>query len=89
MSQDDYYDSHKARLDTIIGENVGFYSGLKQARDAWGQTHADQPVENFLAYLEDVYGIRMSARQKMSGIDTEYHITDEKKYVMFALKFGV
>lgn len=89
MSQDDFYESHRARLDTIIGENVGFYSGLKQARDEWGQAHADQPVENFLAYLEDVYGIQMSARQKMSGIDTEYHITDEKKYMLFALKFGV
>jgi hypothetical protein len=89
MSQDDYYASHRARLDTIIGENVGFYSGLKQARDLWGREYPDQPVENFLIHLEDTYGIHMSARQKMSGVDTEYHITDEKKYMMFALKFGL
>ena len=89
MEQNEYYASHQARLDTIIGENAEFYSGLKRARDAWGQDNTDQPVENFLAYLEHVYGIRMSARQKMSGIDTEYHIVDEKKYLLFALKFGV
>jgi hypothetical protein len=89
MSQDEYYASHQARLDTILGENVEFYSGLKRARDAWGQEYPDQPVENFLLYLRDAYGIHMSARQKMSGIDTEYHIVDEKKYMLFALKFGV
>jgi len=89
MSQDDYYESHRARLDTIIGENVGFYSGLKRAKDMWNTDYPYQPVENFLLYLEDVYGIRMSARQKMSGIDTEYHIVDEQKYLLFALKFGV
>jgi len=89
MSKPEYYDSHRARLDTIIGENVGFYSGLKQARDFWNLEYPGQPVENFLLYLEDVYGIQMSARQKMSGVDTEYHIVDEKKYMIFALKFGL
>jgi hypothetical protein len=87
MSQPEYYESHQARLNTIIGENVEFYAGLKRAKDLWNTDYPDQPVENFLLYLEDVYGIRMSARQKMSGIDTEYHIVDEKKYMMFALKF--
>ena len=53
----------------------------------WNTDYPDQPVENFLLYLEHVYGIRMSARQKMSGIDTEYHIVDEKKYLLFVLKF--
>ena len=89
MSHDKYYESHRARLDTIIGENVGFYAGLKQARDLWGREYPDQPVEDFLIYLEDTYGIQMSARQKMSGVDTEYHIVDEKKYMLFVLKFGV
>ena len=88
MSRDEYYESHRARLDTIIGENVEFYAGLKRAKDSWNTNHADQPVENFLQHLEDVYGIQMSARQKMSGVDTEYHISDEKKYMMFVLKFG-
>ena len=87
MSQDEYYASHQARLNTIIGENADFYSGLKRAKDMWNTDYPDQPVENFLLYLEHVYGIRMSARQKMSGIDTEYHIVDEKKYLLFALKF--
>jgi hypothetical protein len=89
MSKPEYYDSHRARLDTIIGENVGFYSGLKQARDLWNQDHADQSVEDFLIYLEDTYGIQMSARQKLSGVDTEYSIVDEKKYMIFVLKFGL
>jgi hypothetical protein len=87
MSKPEYYDSHRARLDTIIGENVGFYAGLKQARDLWNQDHADQSVEDFLVYLEDVYGIQMSLRLKLSGVDTEYSIVDEKKYMLFALKF--
>ena len=89
MSHDDYYESHQARLNTIIGENVEFYAGLKRAKDMWNTDYPDQPVENFLLYLEDVYGIQMSARHKMSGVDTTYHITDEKKYMLFVLKFGV
>ena len=88
MSQPEYYASHRARLDIIIGENVGFYSGLKQAKDLWNLEYPGQPVEDFLIYLEDTYGIQMSARQKMSGVDTEYHIVDEKKYMIFALKFS-
>jgi hypothetical protein len=87
MSQDDYYNSHRSRLDTLIGENVEFYASLKRAKDLWNTAHTDQPVENFLQHLEDTYGIQMSARQKMSGIDTEYHISDEKKYMMFVLKY--
>jgi len=87
MNQDDYYNSHRARLDTLIGENVEFYASLKRAKDSWNTDHAAQPTENFLAHLEDVYGIRMSVSQKMSGVDTGYQIADEKKYMMFVLKY--
>jgi hypothetical protein len=87
MSLDDYYNSHRARLDTLIGENVEFYASLKRAKDLWNVDNANQPTENFLTYLEDMYGIRMSASQKMSGVDTGYQIADEKKYMMFLLKY--
>lgn len=89
MSQDDFYHTHRARLDTIIGDNAGFYSALKQARDLWVTDHPDQPMENFLAYLESMYGIHMSARQKRGGLDPDYQITDQQKYLMFVLRFGV
>jgi len=89
MSENKLYDSHRARLDTVLGGNVEFYAGLKQARDLWSLDHADQPVEDFLLYLEDTYGIQMSTQENMSGIDTEYGIVDEKKYMIFVLKFGL
>jgi len=86
MSENKLYDSHRARLDTVLGGNVEFYAGLKQARDLWSLDHADQPVEDFLLYLEDTYGIQMS--QCQGDLDTEYRIVDEKKYLLFVLKFS-
>jgi hypothetical protein len=92
MSKDEYYRDTAARLDTIIGGDTQNFARLQQAKREWDALAAEVPIgQGFLTfedYVREYYGIKLTVNHKLSGIDLDYAIVDEKKYTVFLLKFG-
>jgi hypothetical protein len=92
MSKDEYYRDTAARLDTIIGGDTCNFTRLHEAKKEWDALAAEVPIgQGFLTfddYVREYYGIQLTMNQKLSGIDLDYAIVDEKKYTVFLLKFG-
>lgn len=87
MSQDKYYATADARLDTIIGGNTDHVRRLRRVR-----TEYDQLVENGVAngsfpdFVQRFYGIQLILEDDL--VSMEYVIVDQKKYTVFLLKFS-
>jgi hypothetical protein len=92
MSRDEYYRDTAARLDTIIGGDTSHFLRLQRVKNEWDELAAAVPVgQGFLTfedYVREYYGIKLTVNHKLSGIDLDYAIEDEKKYTVFLLKFG-
>jgi hypothetical protein len=92
MSKDEYYRDTAARLDTIIGGDTRNFNRLHKAKKEWDVLAAEVPIgQGFLTfedYVQEYYGVKLTVNHKLSGIDLDYAIVDEKKYTVFLLKFG-
>ena len=92
MSQGEYYRSHDDRLDTIIGGDTSHFRRLKLCKDEYDQlAHAVEVGVAFLTfndYIQEYYGIRLSVADSGEAFGLDYVVLDEKRYVMFVLKFG-
>jgi hypothetical protein len=90
MSKDEYYSSTAARLDTIIGGDSSHYIRLRKCKEEYDHLADAVPVgQGFLTFEDFVrewYGFRM--KMGGNGVSLDYTIVDEKKYMMFVLKFG-
>lgn len=90
MSKDEYYANTAARLDTIIGGDTAHFLRLQQAKNEYDELARAVPVgQGFLTfydYVREYYGIIMT----MDGdnISLDYAVVDEKKHLMFVLKFN-
>lgn len=91
-SRDEYYESQERRLDTIIGGNSDHYIRLRKCKEYYDQLADAVPVgQGFLTFVDFVrewYGIEMQI-DKHDGFGIDYKILDEKKYMVFVLKFSV
>ena len=89
MSKDEFYSNKVNRLDTIVGGDQTQLRRLIQARESFSETADDIGYiqwENFYQWLQDEYGVLM--RMTAGGMITmEYDIIDEKKYIIFLMKF--
>lgn len=82
-----YYATHEARIDTILGENKDIYIRLKKVKDEWDQRWKSGVHDmSFPGYLKETYGIEMTIQPE--GVDLRYRVLDEKKHTLFLLKFG-
>lgn len=88
INPDNYYNSHEARLDTIIGPGASVYVLIHQAWKSWRIDNPDGDHDLFCEYLLSNYGLQLTIRPKMSGIDTHHQIVDEAKYLLFVMKFS-
>lgn len=92
MSKDEYYSDTAARLDTIIGGDTQHFLRLQQVKNEWDAlAHAVPVGQGFLTfedYVCECYGIKLTVNHKLSGIDLDYAIVDEKKHLVFVLKFN-
>ena len=89
---DNLYNSHAARLDTIIGGDSSHYIRLRKCKEEYDQLADAVPVgQGFLAFPDFVrewYGIKLEWGND-NGIGLDYQVLDEKKYTVFLLKFSV
>jgi len=89
VSQDSYYANTAARLDTIIGGDATHFLRLSRVKDEYDALADAVPVgQGFLTfydYVKEYYGVKL----EYDGDDLrlDYSITDERKYIMFVLKF--
>lgn len=90
------YGDKQSRLDTIIGQTTALsvnkyehWRTLIQAKSEWDDLRipAGQPVDidEFYAWMEETYGIRLQKINGMIGLD--FDIVDEHKYLVYRLKF--
>lgn len=90
-SQDDYYDTPEARIDTIIGGNADHYIRLRRCKEYYDQLADAVPIgQGFLTFVDFVrewYGIEMEWGND-DGIGLDYKILNEQKYMVFVLKFS-
>ena len=90
MSRDEYYANTAARLDTIIGGDTRNFSRLHEAKQEWDRLAEAVPVgQGFLTfddYVREYYGIKLQFDG--DNVSLAYSVVDEKKYLMFVLKFN-
>jgi hypothetical protein len=89
MSQDEYYANTEARLNTLMADDTQARM-LKSAWEQWSRDNgspdqAEQAIEEFRAWLLKTYCVR-HYRNHMC-YQQHFEVSDEKKYLMFTLKF--
>lgn len=90
MSKDEYYSNTASRLDTIIGGDQTHLNQLIAAREEFSKIHDTSvyiPWEKFYSWLEEKYGVRM-AMTEGGMLKLDYEVIDERKYMIFVLKFS-
>ena len=88
MANNDLYSTPEARLDTILGD-AGFWVLMQKCRRSEeGQKHCKTDMDT-IAWFQDTYGIRLlPSDTHMNGYSRKVEIVDEKKYLVFLLKFA-
>ena len=90
MSRDEYYQDSASRLDTIIGGDTSHFLRLQRVKNEYDELARDVPVgQGFLTfydYVKEYYGIKLQFDG--DNVSLAYSIINEKKYLMFILKFN-
>jgi hypothetical protein len=90
MSEDSYYTDTAARLDTIIGGDTQHFLRLQRAKVEWDELARAVPVgQGFLTfddYVREYYGVKL--QYDGDNVSLAYSVVDEKKHLMFVLKFN-
>lgn len=90
MSKDKYYVNTAARLDTIIGGDTQHFLRLQRVKNEYDDLARDVPVgQGFLTfddYAKEYYGVKLQFDG--DNVSLAYEVIDEKKYLMFVLKFN-
>lgn len=90
MSEDSYYQDAAARLDTIIGGDTQHFLRLQRVKNEWDRLAESVPVgQGFLTfddYVREYYGVKLV--YDGDNVSLAYSVVDEKKHLMFVLKFN-
>lgn len=88
--KDDYYADTAARLDTIIGGDTQHFLRLQRVKNEYDALADAVPVgQGFLTfddYVREYYGIKLM--YDGDNVSLAYNVVDEKKHLMFVLKFN-
>jgi hypothetical protein len=88
--KNDYYANTEARLDTIVGGDTQHFLRLQRVKNEWDELACAVPVgQGFLTfydYVKEYYGVKLQFDG--DNVSLAYNVIDEKKYVMFVLKFN-
>jgi hypothetical protein len=89
-SRDEYYTDTAARLDTIIGGDTQHFLRLQRVKNEWDELARAVPVgQGFLTfddYVREYYGVKLV--YDGDNVSLAYSVVDEKKHLMFVLKFN-
>lgn len=87
---DEYYDSQAARLDTVIGGDTQHFQRIQRVKNEWDELAKAVPVgQGFLTfedYVREYYGVKLM--YDGDHVTLAYSVVDEKKHLMFVLKFN-
>ena len=87
---DEYYESQEARIDTIIGGDTQHFLRLQRVKNEWDALAEAVPVgQGFLTfddYVREYYGVKLE--YDGDNVSLSYSVVDEKKHLMFVLKFN-
>jgi len=90
VSKDEYYSSTAARLDTIIGGDTDHFLRLQRVKNEYDALADAVPVgQGFLTfydYVKEYYGVKLM--YDGDNVSLAYSVVDEKKHLMFVLKFN-
>lgn len=88
--KDEYYADSAARLDTIIGGDTQHFLRLQRVKNEWDELARAVPVgQGFLTfedYVREYYGVKLI--YDGDNVSLAYNVVDEKKHLMFVLKFN-
>jgi hypothetical protein len=90
MSRDEYYQDSASRLDTIIGGDTQHFLRLQRVKNEYDELARAVPIgQGFLTfydYVKEYYGVKLQFDG--DNVSLAYQVVNEKKYVMFVLKFN-
>ena len=90
MNKAEYYANTAARLDTIIGGDTQHFLRLQRVKNEYDELAGAVPVgQGFLTfydYVKEYYGVKLAFDGEDVSLD--YIVVNEKKYMVFLLKFG-
>ena len=90
MSRDEYYQDSASRLDTIIGGDTQHFLRLQRVKNEYDELARAVPIgQGFLTfydYVKEYYGVKLQFDG--DNVSLLYEVIDEKKYIMFVLKFN-
>ena len=90
MSRDEYYQDSASRLDTIIGGDTQHFLRLQRVKNEYDELARAVPIgQGFLTfydYVKEYYGVKLQFDG--DNVSLAYEVINEKKYVMFVLKFN-
>jgi hypothetical protein len=88
--KDEYYDSRAARLDTIIGGDTQHFLRLQRVKNEYDALAREVPVgQGFLTfndYVREYYGVKLQFDG--DNVSLAYSVVNEKKHLVFILKFN-
>lgn len=89
-SRDEYYADTASRLDTIIGGDTQHFLRLQRVKNEYDALADAVPIgQGFLTfydYVKEYYGVKLV--YDGDNVSLAYSIVDEKKHLMFVLKFN-
>lgn len=87
---DEYYESQAARLDTVIGGDTDHFLRLQRVKNEWDalarEVLVGQGFLTFNDYVREYYGIKLE--YDGDHVTLAYSVVNEKKYLVFVLKFN-
>jgi len=88
--KDEYYKDSATRLDTIIGGDTQHFLRLQRVKNEWDELARAVPIgQGFLTfddYVREYYGVKLV--YDGDNVSLAYSVVDEKKHLMFVLKFN-
>ena len=80
------YDTKEQRWDTIIGQ-ISYLGKLRRAKEDYQHIVGDHNNDQFLTWLYETYGISVAMQD--GDMSSEYEVHDEKKFLLFELKYTI
>jgi len=88
--KNEYYQDSASRLDTIIGGDTQHFLRLQRVKNEWDALAREVPIgQGFLTfddYVREYYGVKLV--YDGDNVSLAYSVVDEKKHLMFVLKFN-
>ena len=92
MSNNQHYDTHEKRLDTVLGPKAVDWARIRRARtefdeEFWAVPDIAEDDKHFVSWLAWTYGIQLTMAPN-HGIESNFKIIDAQKYTVFLLKYS-